>query len=1063
MSISTLNDLYAAIQGACRLRDCFRRTGQVPVVLWMLALIAMQGAAKAGPPPKALFNRDIRPILSENCFACHGPDRNKRQADLRLDLQQEALKRGVIVPGHPEKSPLVARIMASQPALLMPPAASHRSLTPAQRALLVRWVKEGAEYQAHWAYIVPQRPPVPVVTKAKSRVKTPIDAFIFSRLEQKGILPSPEADRRTFLRRLSLDLVGLPPTPQEVQAFLTDRSPNAYEKVVDRLLKSPRYGERMAVPWLDVVRYADTVGFHGDQNHNAWAYRDYVIAAFNSNKPFDQFTREQLAGDLLPNPTPETRTATCFIRLTMMTREGGAQPKEYLAKYAADRVRTVGMAWMGSTLGCCECHDHKYDPFSTKDFYSMGAFFADVKQWGVYADYDYTPNPDLRGVGNDHPFPPEIKVTSPYLLQRIAKARARIRQIALESEPKSAAARAAFDTWRQEGTAFLTAHPDGWDTVAGTEMQALDAAEAGKSEGKAAPTNAAFSHAEPDGSLLLTAAAPANVAVRFRPTIPRIAALHIELLSHAANGGSLVRTGENIGTLSVSAFVHRSDGSVKPITFRHASANFAEPRYDSGFEIIGVQHGWKLSETHAKEAHRSTWILDAPLTLEPGDRLTLAFNNVKVGCVRIAVSPFAPESPEASGPAVSLREALTNPVDAAKPDALLAYLTATAWNAEAFAQIKAQEADILACRGGMTPVMVAEATKPLVTRVLPRGNWQNESGEIVEPAVPHFLPQPKRSPGTRLTRLDLANWLVSPENPLTARVFVNRLWKQFFGTGLSDMTDDLGAQGEWPSHPELLDWLAVDFRERGWNVKRLVKQIVMSATYRQSSRPRPELRTVDPANRLLASQNPRRLDAEFVRDNALAVAGLLDTDLGGPPCKPYQPDGYYANIQFPDRDYIADKDERQWRRGVYMHWQRTFLHPMLENFGAPSREDCVAARTMANSPQQALTLLNDPEFVEAARGFATHLLADHKARDADRLERAYAQTLARAPKLGEKQSLIAFLSQVREAYRARPEDAKKLLAIGYAPTAVNADAVELAAWTSVCRVLLNLHETITRY
>ncbi len=1031
------------------------------VCLIAATLPALQRQASADAP-RVQFNRDVRPLLAENCFACHGPDRNKRQADLRLDLRSSALERGVIVPGHPEKSPLVARIMSGNSSLLMPPAASHRSLDPAQRALLARWIKQGAEYQAHWAYILPAHQSIPVVTRAKSRVQNPIDAFIFSRLEQKGILPSPEADRRTLLRRLTLDLIGLPPTPQELQAFLADRSPDAYEKVVDRLLRSPRYGERMAVPWLDVVRYADTVGFHGDQNQNAWPYRDYVINAFNSNKPYDQFTREQLAGDLLPNPTLETRTATCFIRLTMMTREGGAQPKEYLAKYAADRVRTVGMAWLGSTLGCCECHDHKYDPFSTKDFYSMASFFADVKQWGVYEDYDYTPNPELRGINNDSPFPPEIKVVSPYLQARMTQAREQLRRIALGTEPKQTTDRAAYDAWRDESAQFLATHPDGYEGAPLNDVQILDAKEASKSASNP-PANPAFYTAQTDGSLLLTSDAPANAAIRFRPQSGRIAALHIDLLRHAANGGAIYRAGGGPGTLLVNAYVHRADGSVQPIAFRHGTANYAEPRYSNGFEIIGLQHGWRLSDVHAHEAHHSTWTLETPLKLNPGDRIAVAFNNVKLGCIRLSTSPFVPQTPDLDWPSRTLREALVDPVGQAKPEALLAYLESTAWNADAFAQIKTQEADYLACRDGVTPVMVAEAVKPPITRVLPRGNWQNESGEIVEPAVPHFLPQPQHTPGTRLTRLDLANWIVSPENPLTARVFVNRLWKQFFGFGLSDTVDDLGVQGELPSHPELLDWLAIDFREHAWNIKRVVKQIVMSSTYRQSSRPRPELRNIDPGNRLLAGQNPRRLDAEFVRDNALAIAGLLTTDLGGPPCKPYQPAGYYANIQFPDRDYIADRDDREWRRGVYMHWQRTFLQPMLANFGAPSREDCIAARTVANTPQQALTLLNDPEFVEAARVLAAHLLAASASTDAARLERAYVQALARAPKPNETQSLLTFLHAVRQAYHERPEDAKLLLHIGYAPTTSDPDTVELASWTSVCRVILNLHETITRY
>jgi hypothetical protein len=472
--------------------------------------------------------------------------------------------------------------------------------------------------------------------------------------------------------------------------------------------------------------------------------------------------------------------------------------------------------------------------------------------------------------------------------------------------------------------------------------------------------------------------------------------------------------------------------------------------------------------------------------------VTLTFPNVAVGRVRISLSPFLPDEPERPGLPGGLREALEHPgTPPARALELRAYLLGTGWNPAAFAAAKAAEADLLACRGGMTPVMVTEAVPPVVMRVLRRGNWQDESGPIVEPNVPHFLPGYQANPGRRLTRLDLARWIVAPENPLTARVFVNRLWKQFFGTGLAAQVEDLGAQGEAPSHPELLDWLAVVFRTGElvswrvgegsrsgsptrqltnsrtaappWDVKALVRLIVLSSTYRQSSPLRPELRNVDPNNRLLASQNPRRLEAEFVRDNALAIAGLLNEDVGGPPCKPYQPAGYYANIQFPDRDYLPDRDDRQWRRGVYMHWQRTFLHPMLANFDAPSREDCIAARTVANTPQQALTLLNDPEFVEAARVFAAHLLAGPAANDAERLDQAFEQALCRPAKAKERESLLRFLDWMRAEYRQRPEDAKKLLSVGVAPAPGGVDAVELAAWASVCRVILNLNETITRY
>ncbi len=411
-------------------------------------------------PGKVDFNREVRPILSENCFACHGPDKGVRKAKMRLDQRESALDKEAFVPGQPEKSELIARVVSTDPEEIMPPLDSHKKLTAAQKETLRRWIAEGAEYQPHWSYILPKRPALPVMTGHTSA--HPVDAFICQVLASQGVAPSREADRPTLLRRLSLDLTGLPPTPEEVRAFMNDAAPEAYERVVDRLLASPHFGERMAVPWLDVVRYADTVGYHGDQNVNVFPYRDYVIESFNRNKPFDQFTIEQIAGDLLPHPTAEQRVATCFNRLNMMTREGGAQPKEYLAKYAADRVRTVSGAWLGSTLGCAECHDHKFDPFTAKDFYSMEAFFADVKQWGVYADYGYTPNPDLKGFNNDYPFPPEISVNSTALQERIAKLREQISAAAGEAARRDAHP-SGLAAWRAQLEAFLAESHSGWE------------------------------------------------------------------------------------------------------------------------------------------------------------------------------------------------------------------------------------------------------------------------------------------------------------------------------------------------------------------------------------------------------------------------------------------------------------------------------------------------------------------------------------------------------------------------------------------------------------------------
>ena len=1010
---------------------------------------------------KVDYNRDVRPILSENCFTCHGPDKNHRKADLRLDIRESAISLGAIKPGDVMQSELIARINSSDPDEVMPPPKVNKTLSHSQKETLKKWVTEGAPYALHWAYTPVVRPAVPPL-KNGSKVENPIDAFVRANLESRKIAPSPEADRPTLLRRLSLDLIGLPPTPDEVQAFVDDKDPKAYEKQVTRLLKSPHYGERMAVPWLDVVRYADTVGFHGDQNMNAWPYRDYIIDAFNTNKPFDVFTTEQLAGDLLPNATPEQRAATCFIRLTMMTREGGAQPKEYLAKYAADRVRTVGMAWLGSTFACAECHDHKFDPIKMRDFYSLAAFFGDVKQWGVYADYGYTPNPDLRGYNNDYPFPPEIKIKSPALLRRIAALNEKIAQTVRETKADSV----AFSVWLKETAGFLKQNPDGWESPKVTVNRASATPRTKSASKKVLATvetspPPAFNLAE-DGSVTFAGNSATNDEFALGVHTPgRLASIRVELLPDPERNGKLLRGDATEATFRLSAKLRHNDGKTSPLTFRAADADQAAPRYANSFEIVGILGGWKIDASIAGQARQGVWLLAKPLQLTNGDSLIVDLPGNLAAKVRVSSSPIAFADLKHADVTPELRNALS--ADPPGELAAATYLRSTAWDATAFAKVVALEGQIRDCREGKTPVMVAEAlSTPLTTRILPRGNWQDESGPTVTPAVPHFLPQPKTDPNPRLNRLDLAKWLVSPENPLTARVFVNRLWKQFFGNGLSAQVDDLGGQGEWPVHPDLLDWLAVEIRESGWNVKHMVELIVTSQTYRQTSELRPEVREIDPNNRLLSCQSPRRLEAEFVRDNALAIAGTIDLEIGGPPSKPYQPANYYANLQFPDRDYIADSDERQYRRGVYNHWQRTFLHPMLANFDAPSREDCVAARTSANSPQQALTLLNDPEFVEAARAFAI-LLLNEKANDSARIQKAYEKALARVAKPKEVESLLGFLNKVREAVKAKADDPAKLLHVGNLKTPNGLDPAELAAWTEVCRVILNLHETITRY
>ena len=1003
------------------------------------------------------YNHDIRPILSDNCFSCHGPDKNKRKAKLRLDVREVAVEKEAIIPGKPDESELVKRISTTDSDDVMPPPETHKTLTSEQKEMLKRWIAEGAEYEPHWAYVKPTRPAVPD-TKNPKWVRNPIDAFILHTLETRSIQPSPEADKRTLLRRLSLDLIGLPPASEEVSAFLKDSSPNGYERQVDRVLKSPHFGERMAVPWLDLARFADTVGYHGDQNVNVFPYRDYVIGSFNRNKPFDQFTREQIAGDLLPHPTTEQLIATGFNRLNMVTREGGAQPKEYLAKYAADRVRTISTTWLGSTMGCCECHDHKFDPYSTKDFYSMQAFFADIRQWGVYNDYLYTPNPDLKGWSNDHPFPPEITVDSPYLHQRLERLEQRIAELESASAAKwksHAQRRAAFHEWRRWSIKFLKHWTNGWAVPA-------PAVTLRSKETNAAPES--YFTVEPGGTILFAGKTAESTEVKLPLSLGWLAAIRLELIPREEHGWHILR-GTNVNTTNTLSASLKSTGNdeAKRLSFFHAEADYKEERFTNGFVVIGVKDGWKTSKEHQKSPETAVWLLDRPVQVNEGDTLGLTLGKNATGCLRISVSPFAARDPLKSGGGKLLRKALSKSTRASRELVNETYLLSTAWDDDAFAHYKTLDREALECRGGKSPTVVTGAWKPMVTRVLPRGNWQDENGEIVQPTVPHFLPQIADPEGQRLTRLDLANWLVSRDNPLTARTVMNRLWKQFFGAGISAVVDDLGAQGDWPVHPELLDWLAVEFMDSGWDLKHMVKLMVVSSAYRQSSNPRPEIKEIDPANRLLASQSPRRLEAELVRDNALFIAGLLNADMGGPSAHPYQPAGYYANLQFPDRDYYPERDERQYRRGVYTHWQRTFLHPMLATFDAPSREECVASRNISNTPQQALALLNDPSLVEASRAFAEKVLSSKRNSDDARLDFACEEALARPIKANELKSLEEFLALQREHYEENPDEAEKLTRVGIASEPKGTNESELAAWTQVCRVVLNLHETITRY
>ena len=1033
------------------------RSAHAPFAAMLLA--AALSCPLAGAVEPVSFNRDIRPIMSNTCFHCHGNDATTREAGMRLDVRDAALvatNGGVvpIVPGDPDSSEIIKRIFDEDDP--MPPESAHKPLTDAQKELFRRWVAEGAVYEPHWAYAPLARPAVPAATRGTN----PIDAFIEAKLAAKGLSPSPEAPTHVLDRRLALDLTGLPPEA----ALLKDGPLPAGDTLVDALLASPHFGERMAVWWLDIARYADTVGFHGDQNQRIYPYRDYVIDAFNTNKRFDQFTREQLAGDLLPSPTTEQLVATGYNRLTMMTREGGAQTNEYLAKYGAERVRSVAAAWFGSTFGCAECHDHKFDPIRARDFYELQAFFADVKQWGVYAHYGYTPEPELRGFDNEHPFPPEIQVESPWLKKRLATARQ-----ALTSQLTSAAERLATDPqgvaalaeWESKTASFLATHPDGWLTLSPAEVQVTKDGQPVPDREVSVSSDGVIAGAKPLGNgeslRVLADLAGAGSVAAVQLWIP------FDTLEPADRAAALGKS------VTLALALHPATGKPRPLALRAGDATHRRPIYVSGSEVPDVEREWRLPfELPEAASPRAVWLID-PLVIQPGDRLVATIGGDGRIPVRLSASPLGATDPKDVARADDLA-AITTPASARSPEqarrAASLFLLSTAHDGAAYDAVQTLAAKVRGLFDGKTWTMVTQAAAtPLPVRVLPRGNWQDETGPVVLPATPSFLPARLESTDTkRLTRLDLANWLVSDVNPITPRAVMNRLWALLFGSGLSAVVDDLGSQGELPTHPELLDWLACEFRDSGWDVKHMIRLIVTSHAYRQSSSLVPAALAVDPGNRLLASQNPRRLEAEFVRDNALAIAGLLTLDdLGGPSVKPYQPAGYYASLQFPNRDYMADTDGRQWRRGLYMHWQRTFLHPMLANFDAPARDECAAARNGSNTPQQALTLLNDPVFVEAARVFAGRLLGDASAGDdAARIRLAYRLALNREPRAAELASLAGFLASQRDAFKAAPADAEKSLAVGLAPR-LQLDPVEHAAWTQVARVLLNTQEVITRY
>ncbi|MEC7923534.1 MAG: PSD1 and planctomycete cytochrome C domain-containing protein, partial [Planctomycetota bacterium] len=920
-----------------------------PYLFILFFSLAAGFPSRVGGEEQVQFDRDIRPLFSDSCFACHGPDRDARKAPLRLDDATIALKKA-IVPYKPDESPLIERLLTSDEDERMPPADSNRPrLSTAEVDLVRRWISQGAKFDEHWSYSTPERPSLQGLPGTGQ--EHPVDRFVLAGLKAAKRQPAGRADPRTLVRRLYFDLLGLPPSPAAVEEFSRDPSEQAFSALVDSLLSSPHFGERMAVHWLDLVRYADTCGIHSDNPISMSPFRDYVIRSFNSNKPFDRFTLEQLAGDLLPGAADDIwlKVASGYNRLNMMTTEGGAQDKEYLAKYAADRVRTTSTTWLGATLGCAECHDHKFDPYTTRDFYSFAAYFSDLEEKGYYPGAERTGEwgPRVKVPGLDHSS----------RLQEIASRLKELEGILEKGTPGSRAARAAWEkSLQQETVSWVPLKAAGVSSAGGTKLEL-----------------------KADGSVLASGRNPGTdtYTVRVSAGLGELTGIRLEVLPDPSLPGKGPGRAGN-GNFVLSEIVARLEGGggeAQSLEFSGASASWEQTSHGKltpygkwnarsaiDRDAKGANPGWAILP-QAGKPNSAFFRFKEPLAKSAGGRqlvIELQQNHSNkghtIGRFRLwGTTSAQPLQGPASVPdeilqLVHLEKAKRSAAQVRKLDSY--YSSVAGELAEFRKESQALEKEKKAVESGAPTSLVSVSGKPREMRVLPRGDWLDESGAVVTPAVPAFLEEEGGRKAGR-SREDLARWLTRKDNPLVSRVFVNRIWKMLMGAGIVKTLDDFGSQGSVPSHPELLDWLALEFVDSGWDVKRLLRTIVNSETYKRSSMIRRDYQLADPFNRELWRQGRLRLEAEFVRDNALAVSGLLSRRVGGVSVHPYQPAGYWAHLNFPKRKYKPGKGESLYRRGVYMHWQRTFLHPSLLAFDAPTREECTAERVISNTPQQA--------------------------------------------------------------------------------------------------------------
>ncbi len=1020
--------------------------------LLLLSLLTGRLLGAAEPLPAVVeFNRDIRPILSDNCFQCHGPDRARRKADLRLDTEAGAFAdrdgSRALVPGDPDKSELLRRVATDNPRERMPPAKSGRRLTERQIHLLRRWIEQGAKWQAHWSLIAPKRPLLPVMRSHaeggnEEGLRNPIDFFILQRLEREGLRPSPPADRTTLIRRVTLDLTGLPPTPAEVDAFLNDASPDAYEKVVDRLLASPRYGERMAVPWLNAARYADTNGYQTDGERFMWRWRDWVIEAFNRNMPFDQFTVEQIAGDMLPNAALDQRIASGFNRNHRGNAEGGIIPEEYAVEYVVDRVDTTATVWLGLTLGCARCHDHKFDPVTQKEFYRLFAYFNNVPERGKAIKF-----------GNS---PPMIKAPTREQQEQLQK----LQEQLAAAECRYQAVQSRIVTTQAEWEKSLPPSP----VLDGAITEGMIAhfpliGEQGRFDGQRSLDAGNVAHFGFYDKFSLTACV--------RPHSTQGGTILSRMIdSPEAAGYSVVLKN---GHVHVHLVVRWLDDAIRVHTEDRITA-------DRACHIIVTYDGSRVAEGVKVylDGRPAKMVVDLddlnqdfqtkePLRIGAGHGPDGRFHGT-IDDVRIYDNVLSLEDARILATTDTINAIAARPADQRTPPQALK-LRRYFLDHAAPPDIRQARQQLLVLRRKRerlvesfpTTMVMQEMPVPRDTFVLIRGEY-DKHGEKVAPGVPASLPP--LPAGLPNNRLGLARWLVDPANPLTARVTVNRYWQMLFGVGLVKTVEDFGSQGEWPSHPELLDWLATEFVRSGWNVKAILRTIVTSATYRQSSKVSPELLRRDPENRLLARGPRFRLSAEMVRDQALFAAGLLVEKIGGPSVKTYQPASLWKELG--DTEYKQDHGEKLYRRSLYTFWKRTVAPPNMITFDAAGRETCIVRQTRTNTPLQALTLMNDVTYVEASRMLAQRVLKEGTATPEQRLTRMFRLLTARSPRPAELRILCADLERHTARYRRDGEAAMKLLSVGEAKHDERLDTAELAAYTGVANLILNLDETISR-